>query len=172
MTPLFPPSACRQGESCADSSICVAPRPGELLVADGGMLDPPACLDVCALYGRSNPSLVTRLLRSLGELDGGAAGLRLAVGLEESGLAAARALAEVHAKVRTGRPLGLARRFVEFGGIAVDFVEGCVRSNNRRVVLLHGRLTRPLLCVCCVPELERPCCNEGAACFPSCVCCV
>ncbi|CAN0119092.1 unnamed protein product, partial [Ectocarpus fasciculatus] len=75
-------------------------RPGELLVADGGMLSPPAILDVCALYGRSNPALVVGLLRSLGELDGGAAGVSSLVdGLEKAGLAAAGALAEVHAKV-------------------------------------------------------------------------
>lgn len=71
-------------------------------MANGGMLGPPAVLDVCALYGRSNPALVARLLGSLGELDGGAVGVRLAGGLEESGLAAARALADVHAKVGWG----------------------------------------------------------------------
>lgn len=75
-------------------------------MADGGMLDPPACLDVCALYGRSNPALVAGLLRSLGELDGGAAGVHLAQGLEESGATAARALAEVHAKVSENRDAG------------------------------------------------------------------
>lgn len=69
------------------------------MVADGGMLSPPAVLDVCALYGRSNPGLVAGLLRSLGDLEGGAVGVRLAGGLEETGVAAARALAEVHAKV-------------------------------------------------------------------------
>ncbi|CAM9411150.1 unnamed protein product, partial [Ectocarpus sp. 13 AM-2016] len=75
-------------------------RPGELLVADGGMLSPPAVLDVCALYGRSNPSLVVGLLRSLGELDARAAGLSsLAEDLEKAVLAAAGALAEVHAKM-------------------------------------------------------------------------
>ncbi|CAM9918610.1 unnamed protein product [Laminaria digitata] len=63
------------------------------------MLSPAAVLDACALYGRSNPSLVADLLRSLGELDGGAVGVILAEGLEEAGLTAARALAEVHAKV-------------------------------------------------------------------------
>lgn len=68
-------------------------------MADGGVLGPPAVLDVCALYGKSNPALVSRLLESLGGLDGGAAGARLAEGLEKSGLAAAAALAEVHAKV-------------------------------------------------------------------------
>ncbi|CAN0397838.1 unnamed protein product, partial [Ectocarpus sp. 12 AP-2014] len=77
-----------------------ASRPGELLVADGGILSPPAVLDVCALYGRSNPSLVIGLLRSLGELDGGAAGVSsLAEGVEKAVLAAAGALAEVHAKM-------------------------------------------------------------------------
>ncbi|CAN0014436.1 unnamed protein product, partial [Ectocarpus sp. 12 AP-2014] len=77
-----------------------ATRPGELLVADGGMLCPPAVLDVCALYGRSNPSLVVGLLRSLGELNAGAAGVSsLAEGLEKAVLAAAGVLAEVHAKM-------------------------------------------------------------------------
>lgn len=74
--------------------------PGELLVAKGGMLAPPALLDACALYGWSNPVLVAGLLQSLGELDGGAVGERLLEGLEEAGMASARALAEVHAKVR------------------------------------------------------------------------
>ena len=74
--------------------------PGELLVSKGGMLAPPAVLDVCALYGRSNPVLVAGLLRSLGELDGGSVGARLTEGLIDAGLASARALAEVHAKVR------------------------------------------------------------------------
>lgn len=64
-----------------------------------GMLSPAAVLDACALYGRSNPAPVARLLRSLGELDGGALGVRVAEALAEAGLAAARALGEVHAKV-------------------------------------------------------------------------
>ncbi|CAN0257478.1 unnamed protein product, partial [Ectocarpus sp. 4 AP-2014] len=88
-----------QEENYADSWNG-ATRPGELLVADGGMLCPPAVLDVCALYGRSNPSLVVGLLRSLGELDAGAAGVSpVAEGLEKTVLAAAGALAEVHAKM-------------------------------------------------------------------------
>lgn len=89
------------------------------------MLDPPSCLDVCALYGRSNPALVARLLGSLGELDGGAAGVRLAAGLEESGLAAARALAEVHAKVKPGTSLCSPGWGV--GWWSVGFVSRCVR---------------------------------------------
>ncbi|CAM9552335.1 unnamed protein product, partial [Scytosiphon promiscuus] len=90
-----------EGESstAAGSTNGDAASPGKLLVADGGMLSPPAVLDMCALYGRSNPSLVAGLLRSLGELDGGAVGVRLVGGLEETGVAAARALAEVHAKM-------------------------------------------------------------------------
>ena len=68
-------------------------------MATGGMLSPAAVLDACALYGRSNPSLVADLLRSLGELDDGAVGVILGEGLEEAGLAAARALGDVHAKV-------------------------------------------------------------------------
>lgn len=68
-------------------------------MAKGGMLAPPALLDACALYGWSNPVLVAGLLRSLGDLDEGAVSERLLEGLEEAGLASARALAEVHAKV-------------------------------------------------------------------------
>lgn len=76
------------------------PTPGELLVAKcRGMLSPAAVLDVCALYGRSNPALVSGLVRSLGELDDGAIGVTLVEGLGEACSTAARALGEVHAKV-------------------------------------------------------------------------
>lgn len=122
-------------------------------MADGGMLDPPACLDVCALYGRSNSALVAGLLGSLGELDGGAAGVRLAEGLEKSGLTAARALAEVHAKVRErdAAPCRLGGRAV---GVVGEYVVDrwicrveCVRAGGRAPACctLHTRrLLRPL----------------------------
>lgn len=90
------------------------------------MLAPPAVLDLCALYGRSNLALVVGLLGSLGQLDGGAVGIRLAEGLEKSGVAAARALADVHAKVpvmsvyrsvsdicRDGKTFLFMRRYIE-----------------------------------------------------------
>lgn len=80
-----------------------------MLVSESGLLGPSAVLDLCALYGRSNPNLVANLLRSLGSLDDGAVGVILAQGLAEAGMTAARALGEVHAKVRLGRgsyPLG------------------------------------------------------------------
>lgn len=98
-------------------------------MAEGGVLDPPACLDVCALYGRSNPALVARLLGSLGGLDGGSVGVRLAEGLEASGLAAARALAEVHAKVGVGNrvsPGGLCRNCLGGGESCFFLCWGCV----------------------------------------------
>ena len=98
-------------------------------MAEGGVLDPPACLDVCALYGRSNPALVAQLLGSLGGLDGGSVGVRLAEGLEASGLAAARALAEVHAKVGVENrvsPGGLCRNCLGAGESCFFLCWSCV----------------------------------------------
>lgn len=74
--------------------------PGELLVSVGGMLAPAAVVDVCALYGRSNPTLVATLLGGLGAMGGGSIGVKLLEGLEAAGISAARALGEVHAKAR------------------------------------------------------------------------
>lgn len=76
---------------------------GEQLVSEAsGMLRPSAVLDVCALYGRSNPGLVAGLLRSLAALEGGKLGVTLVKGLGAAGTVAARALGDVHAKVKKG----------------------------------------------------------------------
>lgn len=76
---------------------------GEVLVGNSGMLRPSAVLDLCALYGRSNPDLVAGLLRSLSGLEGGRLGVILAEGLGKAGTLAARALGDVHAKVKVWR---------------------------------------------------------------------
>lgn len=76
---------------------------GELLVDSSGILRPSAILDLCALYGRSNPDLVASLLRSLSGLEGGKIGFVLAEGLGKAGTLAARALGDVHAKVKIWR---------------------------------------------------------------------
>lgn len=74
-----------------------------MLVSKSGLLGPSAMLDVCALYGLSNPALVATLLESLGSLDQGTVGVTLSEGLGSAGLAAAGALGEVHAKVVSSR---------------------------------------------------------------------
>lgn len=73
--------------------------PGEILVSKGGLLGPSAVLDVCALYGRSNPGPVATLLRHLGSMEDGAAKAVLAEGLGDAGVVIGQALGEVHAKV-------------------------------------------------------------------------